>query len=464
MDATRRICLSWLLLLAVSGCAVRTSLPGRAERKSSVIQSSGSRSKGSAGQRAARTQRRDGKGEPERNGLPDALSPLPTLSVRHFAFANDGAQRSSADAHAAGAVEDDGGVTVCLLWGALSVPDGSMIMHPAPFAASAEARCFREDGARLARAARAQVGRVGDDVSFVVALERDGSTVRRAYAFSDDGKVREAAAHTKHARARPSVGKPPPWPRTFEEELKRAGSKARGVPRVALPDATLVRKTVRMDAPSWVSLLRRDSEIETRTLVDHENVVLAVTLSRASAADSEPARELVVAREKERWVASPTLPEVIVQAAPAASLGAGAMLVLTREQNLGNNGSRRMLYADKAHLRVFVAAQGELSERSKLALGEIGYTRLVGKNRVWRVFYQARVTTPGCLLVRRDHAFTAYLDTRTAKVSERSRLRLGLEGLPSEAVLKYMKTEGKYGFDGSGLVRGACQEPAPTSP
>jgi hypothetical protein len=212
-----------------------------------------------------------------------------------------------------------------------------------------------------------------------------------------------------------------------------------------------------IEPPVWVSLLRRSSELETRTLISGEQAVLAVTFSRASLADGEPARELLVARDGERWVSSSLLPEVISQAVRAPSLGAGAMLVLTRAQNVGGNLSPHILYADEARLHVLAPASGELVQRGHLRLGEVGYARFSDKHRVWRVFYQARVVGPGCLQVRRDHSWAALYDPYSTKLTERSPIKAGLSGIPSDLPNRYAQTEARYAWNGEDLVRAGCK-------
>jgi len=439
-----------VLLLVVFGCAAHATTAAHSERPTTRKVSSRSKSPDPVREAATATTARVSV----RNGLPDTLSPLSTSPVRHLAFANDTALRSRSEAHAAGAVEDEAGVTICLVSGPL--PSSSVIVHPSPFSSEAETHCVREDGARIARAARPIIGKVVEDISFVLTLELAQGTVRRAYAFGPDVRAKEAQVQNTPKRNRESVGKPPPWSRRLEDEIKLAAHSVRGHPRAALPNARTVTELKPIPAPSWSSLLRQNSELETRALVDDDAPVLALSFWRASFADSEPAREMLIAREGERWFASQALPEVFVQAARAPSLGPNVLLALTRALDGGPHASRRTLYADRAQMRILSVRGGELVEHAMVPLGEVGYTRLAVKNRVWRVFNQARVTQRGCLLVRRDHAFTALFDTRAAEVSERSRLKLGLEGLPPEVVTRYSKVEGKYHFDGEQLRRRKC--------
>jgi hypothetical protein len=395
---------------------------------------------------------------PFHNGLPAALSPLDTIPVRHFAFASDGALSFTADAHTAGAVEDAQGVTVCLLAGPLSIPDGSIVPHPQPFAPRAAAHCFRERDAKIAKAPQAVVGEVSGKTSFVLTLETPSGSRRRTYTFEKVAEFSEGEATAPSARSQhEAVGKPPPWPRTLSEELQRARKSRRVSRRISLLSAATRQQVTQIEPPAWVALLRRSSELETRTLVSGEQAVLAVTMSRASLADGEPARELLVARDGERWVSSPLMPEVISQAVRAPSLGDGAMLVLTRTQNVGVNLSPRILYADEARLHVLAPSSGELVSRGQLRLGEVGYARLVDKHRVWRVFYQARVVGRGCLQVRRDHAWSALYDPQSTKLSERSRIKPGLTGIPSDLPNRYAKVEARYAWTGEDLVRGGCK-------
>lgn len=395
---------------------------------------------------------------PIANGLPSALSPLDTLPVRHFAFASDGALSFTMHAHTAGAVEDAEGVTVCLLSGPLSIPDGSIVPHPRPFSLEATAHCFRERGATIAKAPQALVGEVSGNTSFVLTLETPSGSRRRTYAFERDVEFAEGDANGQRARSQhEGVGKPPPWPRSLSEELKRARKSRRVARRISLLAAATREEVTAVAPPAWVALLRRSSELETRTLISGEQAVLAVTLSRASLADGEPAREFLVARDDERWTSSPLLSEVISQAVRAPSLGTGAMLVLTRAQNVGSNLSPRVLYADEARLHVLAPVSGELVQRGHLRLGEVGYARLVDKHRVWRVFYQARVVGPGCLQVRRDHSWSALYDPQSTKLTERSRIRAGLTGIPTDLPSRYAKTEARYAWNGEDLVRGGCK-------
>jgi hypothetical protein len=376
-------------------------------------------------------------GEPEETPAEPTIDPVVGWLAQHpearfFVFASARAEGRSL---VAGAVEDPTGVTACLL----EIGAG-------------ECRCFREEGAVLV-AGRDAVITIDVEPALEVGLVIDGSERLRIYRRAADGATESAfgARATTPAISPASAAiAEPPWPRTVVADNRARTENARRA-RARSSPATPIAE------PAWTALLRDNPDLASHELFRSQaDLFVRITVRAERTDDGTPARNHLLVRRDASWSVSPAMERAIDAALPSSALRPSTVAVLVRNESVSPVASTSVPYTDYSGLQLFVVDGPRLRSIAEMLLGERGFVRTLEASHTWRIFHRVEIAGPGCIVVTRDHAFSASFDRTSGRFGPELPFAPVGEGDGVDPVAQYNGVAGRYLLGESGFTRGTC--------